>query len=394
MIVDKIPNLRYWNYFARDYDPKRVLERLYVNPEENEAVRLIIREPVRDGEPIYVEATHIEGNYRAVLLVDPETKLLKQYSTYDLNAPEDDQLGKRIEYLAYDQPIDESVFELNAIPDDARVYDYANQITGLEQGDLTDHEIAVKVVRTALEAVIAQDYDEARKLMEGEPERTIEEFIEATSGAKRVQLISIGKPYFHKYWSSILCVPCKIEVENEKGDSWIENITVTAKKIRRPGNRWMIAGENPNPTDSIMRETITKGTIVPGVRVGDYKIGMSKDDVLDKLGKPNGISWKGEEFTLDNLPRRYYMGFVGGIFFLISDDSVRVIGVQKPFYKFSNGLGVGDSEQSIIKAFGDDFQLHESPWKDILIYEDKGLKFFIHKENRIVTGIDIAVISG
>ena len=93
LIVDKIPELGYWTYFARDYDPKRILERLYANPEDDEAVRLIIREPVRDGDPIYVEATHIEGNYRAVLLVDPETKLVKQYSTYDLNAPEDDQLG-------------------------------------------------------------------------------------------------------------------------------------------------------------------------------------------------------------------------------------------------------------------------------------------------------------
>jgi hypothetical protein len=392
LIVDEIPNLGYWEYFTRDYDPKRILERLYVNPEDDEAVRLIIREPIRDGEPIYVEATHIEGNYRAVLLVDPETKLVKQYSTYDLNAPEDDQLGIRIEYLAYDQPIDESVFELNAIPDDARVYDYANQITGLEQGDLTDHEIAVKVVRTALEAVIAQDYDEACKLMEGEPERTIEEFIEATSGAKRVQLISIGKPYFHKYWSSILCVPCEIEVENEKGTSWIENITVTAKKIRRPGNRWMIAGENPDPTDSIMRETVTKGTIIPGVRVGDFTLGMSKDDVLDKLGKPNSISWKGEEFTLYNLPSKYYMGFAGGIYFLVADSTVRVIGLNRPFYKFANGLGVGDSEQDITQAFGDDFQLNESPWRDQLIYKDKGLKFEIHKESRIVTGIDVCLL--
>jgi hypothetical protein len=89
LIVDEIPKLGYWEYFTQDYDPKRVLERLYVNPEDDEAVRLIIREPIRDGGPIYVEATHIEGNYRAVLLVDPETKLVKQYSTYDLNAPED-----------------------------------------------------------------------------------------------------------------------------------------------------------------------------------------------------------------------------------------------------------------------------------------------------------------
>ncbi|MHC4556640.1 MAG: hypothetical protein ACYS80_04970 [Planctomycetota bacterium] len=165
-------NLGMWEWFVREHDPKRILERLYTNPEENEAVRLIIREPVRDGEPIYVEATHLEGNYRAVLLIDPETKLLKQYSTYDLDAPKDDQLGKRIEYLAYDQAIDESVFELDAIPDDARVFDYINQIIGLEQGDLTDHEIAVEVVRTVLEATIAGNPDEASKLLEGRSART------------------------------------------------------------------------------------------------------------------------------------------------------------------------------------------------------------------------------
>ena len=399
LIVRKIPKFGFWGYFTRTYNPILVLERLYADSQNDGDIRLIIREPVRDGEPIYVEAKNDEENTRMVLLVDPETKLLKQLSTYYLNAPKNDQLGIRIEYLAHNQPIDASVFELNAIPDDVRVFDYINQIIGLEQGNLTDDEIAVKVVRTVLEATIAQDYNEASKLMEGGPDRTIEEFIDATSGAKRVQLISIGQPEPHKTWPAMLCVPCEIEVEDEKGHSWIENITVTAKKIKQPGNRWLIAGEDPShsPKDSIMKKkTIVKGTIIPiipGVRVGDYTLNMSKDDVLKRLGKPNSISWKDEHFTLDNLPRNYYMGFGGGIFFMIVDGSVRVIGVSKPFYKFTNGLGVGDSEQSIIQAFGDDFELDESPWKDLLIYKDKGLKFAIHKEKRTVTGIDVAVIS-
>jgi hypothetical protein len=398
LIVRKIPKFGMWGFFTRTYNPILVLEQLYADSQNDEAIKLIIREPVRDGEPIHVEAKNDERNTRVVLLVDPETKLLKQLSTYYLNAPKDDQLGIRIEYLAYNQPIDGSVFELNAIPDDVRVFDYINQIIGLEQGDLTDDEIAVKVVRTVLEATIAQDYDEASKLMEGGPERTIEEFIDATSGAKRVQLISIGQPEPHKTWPAMLCVPCEIEVEDEKGHGWIENITVTAKKIKQPGNRWLIAGEDPPSHSPVItpKNSIVKGTIIPiipGVRVGDYTLGMSKDDVLDKLGKPNSISWKDEHFTLDNLPRTYYMGFGGSIFFMVHDDSVRVIGVLKPFYKFTNGLGVGDSERDIIQAFGDDFELNESPWRDQLVYEDKGLKFEIHKEKRTVTGIDVAVIS-
>ncbi|MHC4084711.1 MAG: hypothetical protein ACYSU5_05810, partial [Planctomycetota bacterium] len=80
----------------------------------------------------------------------------------------------------------------------------------------------------------------------------------------------------------------------------------------------------------------------------------------------------------------------GGISFLIVDDSVKEIGVHEPFCKFTNGLGVGDSEQDIIQAFGDDFQLYESEWKDFLIYKDEGLSFEIHKEKRTVIEIGVS----
>jgi hypothetical protein len=65
--------------------------------------------------------------------------------------------------------------------------------------------------------------------------------------------------------------------------------------------------------------------------------------------------------------------------------------VQKPFYKFTNGLGVGDSEHDIIQAFGDDFRLNKdlSDFKDYLIYKDKGLTFEIHKKDRTVIEINI-----
>ncbi|MHC4271594.1 MAG: hypothetical protein ACYST2_04700, partial [Planctomycetota bacterium] len=60
-----------------------------------------------------------------------------------------------------------------------------------------------------------------------------------------------------------------------------------------------------------------------------------------------------------------------------------------PFYKFTNGLGVGDSEQKIKQAFGDDFHLEEAEWKDFIAYRDKGLVFEIHKDNRTVMEINV-----
>ncbi|HUU17046.1 MAG TPA: S8 family serine peptidase [Sedimentisphaerales bacterium] len=135
----------------------------------------------------------------------------------------------------------------------------------------------------------------------------------------------------------------------------------------------------------------SENTIVPGVRVGDYTIGMSKDEVLKRLGEPKGISWEGERYTLNNLPRWYFMHF-GDISFEIVDDSVKVIIVYS-LYKFANGLGVGDSEEKIKQAFGNNFHLKEGG-KDFLTYEDEGLTFEIHKKDRTVMEINVSQATG
>jgi len=133
------------------------------------------------------------------------------------------------------------------------------------------------------------------------------------------------------------------------------------------------------------------GKIVPGLRVGEYTFGMSEDDVLESLGKPKGIFYGNKKYTLDNLPRKYYMHF-GDVSFLIVDDSVKEIGVHSRLYTFTNGLGVADSEQKIKQVFGDDFHIKETKWKDFLAYEDKGLVFEINKRDRTVMEIGVSPI--
>ena len=130
-------------------------------------------------------------------------------------------------------------------------------------------------------------------------------------------------------------------------------------------------------------------TIVPGIRVGDYTLGMSKDELLEKLGQPESIMWNGESYTLSNLPRKYYMSFGSDIAFEILDDSVNSIAVYSPLYKFANGLGVGDSEEEIIQAFGNNFRLREVAGKAFLTYEDEGIKFEIHEKKRTVMEITV-----
>ena len=111
--------------------------------------------------------------------------------------------------------------------------------------------------------------------------------------------------------------------------------------------------------------------IVPGLRVGDYALGMSKDDVLKSLGEPKSTIHR----------RKGYDIYFDGICFNIVDDSVNGITVLSPLYKFTNGLGVGDSEQKIKQAFGTNFHLKETEGKDFLIYRDESLQFEIHKKN-------------
>ncbi len=126
-------------------------------------------------------------------------------------------------------------------------------------------------------------------------------------------------------------------------------------------------------------------TIVPGVRVGEFKLGMSKDDVLKKLGKPTDVFWGGAKYTLDNLPKRYYMLFGNDLSFFIDDDSVKGITVCGPPYKFANGLGVGISQDQIKQAFGN-VQLDE---QGSLVYKEKGLGFGFSKEDGTANQISV-----
>jgi len=133
------------------------------------------------------------------------------------------------------------------------------------------------------------------------------------------------------------------------------------------------------------------GIIVPGQRVGEYTFDMTEDDVLEKLGKPKAIFYGDQKYTLDNLPRKYFMHF-GDVSFHIVNDSVKGITALSPSYKFANGVRVGDSEQKIKEVFGSDVNIKETKWKDFLYYRDKGLMFEINKQDRTVMEINVSPI--
>jgi len=147
------------------------------------------------------------------------------------------------------------------------------------------------------------------------------------------------------------------------------------------------------PDNAKVIDKVEDSLIVPGLRVGDYTLGMSKDDILKKCGEPEGIKFGEEGYTLDNPPGQYAMRF-SGVLVEIVNDKVNGFTVQSPFYKFANGLGVGDSVQKIRQLFGKETFLQEFDRKDFLYYRDKGLMFEIDKLDRTVAEINVSPIEG
>ncbi len=221
-------------------DPKLAVERLQTKQEQGK-VEVEIVEPSDKSEPIVVTATSIQEDdapfQRMVLFVDQATRLVNAVELYKA---EDGEYNRQvtIEYYDYNQPIDEKMFVLEGIPDDAMRMDQTTQEVGLLQGDLTDNEIAVEVVRRFLEALIERNYAEAGRMFSGTPA----ERIERTYGDTRfIRIISIGEPTKVPVMRA-LKVPCKIEIEEDSQIFIWEPEHSYVRQVHGQPERWEIIG--------------------------------------------------------------------------------------------------------------------------------------------------------
>jgi len=378
--------------FFKQYDPKFMQQKLHDALQNKKRFEVTIDDSKHEGL-IYVEVLDRDNKSRLELLVDPETKLVTQLDEYALTQ-QGGELKIRVEFLAYNQPVDPELFEFNDIPQDVLVIDKARTLFGLKKEAMSDHEVAVEVVRQCLDASIAQDYDKVSRLMEGDPGNTLETFIEEKLGTRLVRIVAMGQPRPFKTRTHILSVPCEIEVENGAGARWIVKIIATARSIDyQSGDRWVMIDEQlqVDEPDHIVNEILgsyTRGIIVPDVSVGDYRLGTSKDEVLARRGEPKEFMYEGEGFAPNKLPNTYYIAY-HDLWFFMRDASVTGILIKKPFYRFANGLKMGDSKKNIIQTFGRDFLLIDSGSEYTLTYKDKGLSFWLNKENNAINGIEV-----
>ncbi len=219
--------------FARECDPMLTVQRLHDGQEEG-SLELEITEPEEGHGLILLQVTYPDKEVRLEYVIDTHTKLLQQVRSYALNEGRY-ELEEKIVFVAYNQPIEASLFELGDIPGDALIVDKAGGEMGLSQGDLTDAEIAIKVARECLKATIAQDYDKAKRLMGGMPGNTLETIY----GGRILRIVSVGQPEPSERFPRGLCVPCRIEVENEKG-KWIADFRPPVQRTKNQPDRWII----------------------------------------------------------------------------------------------------------------------------------------------------------
>jgi len=220
--------------------PRVAVERLKEQQAEGK-VNVEIDEPSNKSEPIVVTATYsADGSrpaQRRILFVDPTTKLVTAVEFYELKDGEYQQFGLT-EYHGYNQPIDPAVFNIeDKVPADAMRIDQTVQEIGLVQGQLTDEEIAVEVVRQFIEALIAADYAKASRIYSGVPAELLEQKL---GPLKFLRIVSIGKPAPSTFNNS-LKVPCEYEIE-ANGVKSVSQSGIYVRPVHGQPDRWSIDG--------------------------------------------------------------------------------------------------------------------------------------------------------
>jgi hypothetical protein len=217
-----------------EFDPETIVQEVHELVNEGKAV-LEIQDPPRYARLTTIHVKRIDGKpLRQVLVVNPDTKLVVRVDDYWDKAEEGKPFHHGIEVLEYNQKIDPRLFDPN-LPEDTLVMDQVTQEVGMAQGDMSNEEIAVKVVHEALNAWAEGDFAKAGRLCGGAPRQ----MLEAYAHVRPVRIISIGKPEkidiaIPRYW-----VPCEYEIKRD-GKLEITNLKLGAFTVNgRPG-RWYV----------------------------------------------------------------------------------------------------------------------------------------------------------
>jgi hypothetical protein len=228
-----------------EFDPETVVQEVHELVAAGKAV-MEIQDPPRYARLMTIHVTRIDGKpLRQVLVVDPDTKLVVRVDDYWGGGEKEKAFHHGIEVLEYNKTIDPRLID-PSLPEDTLIMDQVTQEVGMAQGDMSNEEVAVKIVREALDAWAKGDFARAGKLCGGAPRRML---AEAYGHVRPVRIISIGQPEKIDFGEPRFWVPCQYEIERD-GQTEITNQKFAALIVNgRPG-RWYVNILNTWPSPS------------------------------------------------------------------------------------------------------------------------------------------------
>ena len=238
-------------FFAESYDPKHAIENLKKMKSKDE-VQILIKEPDKTTETIIVEVEYPENTFligksfpraREIFFVDQNTKLSGRIDIYAFVEGQFKSAG-HYEYLDYDVPFNPGLFNLEKeVSADVKLIDMKTLDMGLERGDLSEDDIAVKVAREFLEALIEKDYTKAVKIYcpYGDQYEHVEEseLMQRFKKKDLVEIISIDKPVVPDGLSSERDVLCKVQEADNNSNKIIKTYDITVDRLTGT-SRWHI----------------------------------------------------------------------------------------------------------------------------------------------------------
>ncbi len=187
------PGLHQWSRLKNEsglegleeFDPETIVQKINALVEAGKAV-VETDELSRYAKLMTLRITQRDGYLKQVLVVDPVTKFVVRVDDY-WGVGKGAAIHKGIEVLEYNEAMDPKLFEPD-FPEDAVLIDQVTQEVGMAQGDMTVKEVAVEVVRQALDAWAQGDYTKAGNLFGGVPPQWFARF----EDRRPVRILSIG----------------------------------------------------------------------------------------------------------------------------------------------------------------------------------------------------------
>jgi hypothetical protein len=226
------PNTEHGLEGLEEIDPETIVQEIDALVKAGQAV--LETDPLaRYAKLMTLRVTHKQKDLEQVLVVNPVTKFVVRVDDYG-GRRKGEVTHHGMEVLEYNETMDPRLF-VPDFPKDAILMDQVTQEVGMAQGDKTGKEVAVEVVRQALEAWAQGDYARAGKLFGGVPPQWF-----AKSGDLRpVRIISVGEAQENREWAPYW-VACQYEVERDGRRSTITGDLAIRSVAGQPG-RWYVS---------------------------------------------------------------------------------------------------------------------------------------------------------